>query len=186
MVVISLMLLAMGSPLLDHAFLAWRSTRQMRIEDAYKWLYQATLGGEHAVTDDSGPRAWLDGEWGTLGPPNRREPLIEKLTPDGKLIRVNLRPLKAQGGDKGMLLAIFVESARAFRSDKLVFHVAWRELGSVLSRKSWRSINHREWTRLDAECRKANYPAVHHSRAYEQAYHPAYRVILGDLWLGKN
>ena len=51
-----------GIELLDHAFEQWRSTPEMRVEDAYKWLFHATLGGEHAVQDVGGPRNWMDRE----------------------------------------------------------------------------------------------------------------------------
>src|SRR5262245_56083851 len=88
---------------IDFAFAGWQPTPKMEIEDAYKWLFHATLGGEHAVTDDEGPRQWLDREWATLGPPLAGEKEVVPLTVDGKLIRLNLRPYKARGGDKEML-----------------------------------------------------------------------------------
>lgn len=158
----------------------------MTIQDAYKWLYQATLGGEHAVSDDSGPRTWLDREWAGLGRPFRGEAIVEKLTPDGRLLRVNLRPYKALGGDKEMLLGLFVASAQAFRSEKAVFLDAWRGLGETLRFQPGNGrLSYAAWLRFDRTAKQDGYTAVHHSRKYERGYKPAYRVVLGELWVGE-
>jgi len=152
----------------------------MEIEDAYKWLFHATQGGEHAVTDDSGPRAWMDGEWRTLTG-GRAEPLVQKLTPDGRLVRINLRPYKASGGDKEMILSVFVASARQFRARRQVFVREWQGLGDLLKRRAISRITYSDWARLDREAKPRGYPAWGHSDTYERIYRPAYRVVLSTL-----
>ena len=67
--------------LLTFSLAAWQKEPEMRIEDAYKWLYQATRGGEHAVPDEDSARKWLDEEWATLGSPYKNEPEWEPLCP---------------------------------------------------------------------------------------------------------
>jgi hypothetical protein len=37
------------------------------------------------------------------------------------------------------------------------------------------------WRALVAEARVGGFQAGHHSREYEAAYHPAYRVVAGSL-----
>lgn len=177
-------LLALGiqTPLFDHALNQWKLTPEMRIEDAYKWLYHATLGGEHAVTSEDGPRRWLDREWDGLGAPTKDEPEVVPLTPDGKVVRINLRPYKARGGDKEMLLWAFVFSAQRFKSDKSVFIKEWDALGGRLKSKPWNRLTLSEWSRLDQETRAQGFPAIDHSAAYEKEYRPAYRVVLRELW----
>lgn len=170
--------------ILDHAFGAWRATPAMRIEDAYKWLFHATLGGEHAVRDDSGPRAWMDREWSGLGAPTPGEPLVVALTPDRRLLRVHLRPYRALGGDRDMLLALFVRSAERFRGDRREFRATWEALGHRLARRPWRHLTASAWRRLDRRIRPGGYPAIDHSTAYLRRYDPAYRVIDGSLWAG--
>ena len=54
--------------LLPFALDAFASDPETRIEDAYKWLYQATCGGEHAVPDEEAARAWLRAEFPRLPP----------------------------------------------------------------------------------------------------------------------
>ncbi len=170
------------SPLLPFAMSEWRKQPETRIEDAYKWLYHATHGGEHAVTNDSGPRRWMEREWGGLSAPFKHEPEVQPLSPDGRIVRINLRPYKARGGDSEMLLAIFVESARQFRSDKQEFVREWTTLGSTLKSKRHGHLTWEQWIRLDRTMKPLSYPAIHHSEAYERAYKPAYRVILRQLW----
>jgi len=168
--------------LLDFSAGQWKFMPEMRAEDAYKWLFHATLGGEHAVLDEDGPRKWLDQEWASLGPPLPGEPEVVRLDPEGRLIRVNLRPFKRRGGDKEMLLAIFVASAQSFHADKSKFVREWKSLGSRLRVHPIGRIRFEDWKHLDQETARAGYPAIDHSAMYEKAYSPAYRVILGSLW----
>jgi hypothetical protein len=181
-----LLMASIGAPseLVAFASKEWSRQPEMRIEDAYKWLFHATLGGEHAVTDDSGPRQWMEREWKGLGRPLPKEPEVQSLRPDGKIVRINLRPFKGRGGESEMLLAIFVESAKRFRSDKKEFVREWMSLGDALRSKPQGKLTLRTWSKLDQEMKPLGYPAVHHSQAYETAYRPAYRVILRDLWAG--
>jgi hypothetical protein len=174
--------LLLMSPLLRFSIQQWRQMPEMHVKDAYKWLYHATLGGEHAVQDDSGPRQWLESEWPTVGKPLPNEPEIVPLRPDGKIVRINLRPYKHRGGDEEMMLAVFVASARAFKASRAVFIDEWQELGRELAKKPIGKIDLIGWNRLDRETRSLGYPAIDHSTAYEKAYHPAYRVVLRSLW----
>jgi len=168
--------------ILDFAFQAWRATPQMRIEDAYKWLFHATLGGEHAIKDDAGPRRWMENEWPSVGEPFPGEVEIVELSPDGLILRVNMRPFKARGGDPESLLKVFVDSARTFKADSSVFVQVWEQFGSLLQKEAWQGLTHAEWIRLDGVVRAADFPAIGHSDDYEQAYEPHYRVVLRSLW----
>lgn len=170
--------------LLDHALAQWQATPELRIEDAYKWLFHATLGGEHAVQDENGPRTWLDREWPTVGKPIKGETEIEPLTPDGKLVRINLRPFKERGGDREMLLWAFVLSAERFKSGKREFVREWDALGARLKASKWKNLTAQEWSRLDKAMRNENFPAIDHSADYERLYKPAYRVVQREMWAG--
>lgn len=157
-----------------------RADPELRIEDAYKWLFQATRGGEHAIRDPEAAREWLEREWASLGPPEPGETLVVPLRADGALVRLNLRPFKARGGRPEDLLAAFVRSARAFRADNEGFVGAWKELGRRLDSRPSGHLDGKVWRALDAEARAKGFPAWHHSAPYEAAKHPAYRVLTGD------
>lgn len=173
---------AAPTTLLDHAWEAFRADGEVRIEDAYKWLFHATMGGEHAVHSEEGPRVWLQNEWNHL--PNVRdpEPLVVSLRPDGSVLRVNLRPYKRAGRDPEMLLQLFVASAQTFKADRTAFRAEWSALGRRLSREPVGHLTYPEWRRLERQTGPLGYPAIHHSKAFEEARRPAYRVISGSLW----
>ena len=154
-----------------------RADPELRIADAYKWLVHATRGGEHAVQNEFAVRKWLDQEWATLGPPHPDEPLWTPLTADGRIGRLNLRPYRAQGGSPDALHAAFVEGAQSFEASPKRFHASWKALGRALKKNPQGHLTYSEWKRLDRERRPQNYPAIHHSPEYEQARHPAYRVL---------
>ena len=154
-----------------------RADPDLRIEDAYKWLVHATRGGEHAVADGFAVRKWLENEWATLGPPQPDEPLWVPLTADGRIGRLNLRPYRAQGGAPEPLLAAFLASAESFDASPARFRAAWKALGRALKQNPQGYLTYSDWRRLDREMRAQGYPALHHSPEYEQARHPAYRVL---------
>ena len=166
-----------SNPATEYFLAQASSDPELRIEDAYKWLFHATRGGEHAVESEFAVRQWLDREWATLGPPQPDEPLWVPLTPDGRIGRLNLRPYKARGGSSEPLLAAFLAGAKSFDSKPARFLSAWNALGCQLSRQPQGFLTYDEWKRLDREMRKHHYPAIHHSADYEQSKHPAYRVL---------
>lgn len=166
--------------LLEFSLEAWRKTPEMRVQDAYKWLFHATMGGEHAISDEVGVRAWMDREWEEIGEPFADEPIIEPLDPEHRVVRVNLRPYKSRGFDKDELLEVFISSARQFRGDKKDFLEVWNSLGEILSASEFGYLDAASWRELDGIARKADYAAIHHSAEYEAAYAPAYRVVTGE------
>ena len=165
-----------GPGLLDFAWRSWGNDPEVRIEDAYKHLFHATRGGEHAIRSPEGPRAWLDREWATLETPRKGEPLWEPLRPDGSIGRLHLRPYRAAGGPPKPLLEAFIASAQGFRSEPEDFVRVWRELGERLRQREAGRLTRKEWERLDERMRPA-YGAIHHSPEYEALRKPAYRVL---------
>ena len=81
------------------------------------------------------------------------------------------------GPDRLHILEAFLTSSREYTSEPKVFTEAWAELGTRLKKGGFGSISHKEWQRLDAEMKKKDYPAVHHSEQYNKANKPAYRII---------
>ena len=154
-----------------------RAEPEVRVADAYKWLVHVTRGGEHAVADGFAVRKWLENEWATLGPPQPDEPLWVPLTADGRIGRLNLRPYRAQGGAPEPLLAAFLASAESFDASPARFRAAGKALGRALKMNPQGHLTYSDWRRLDREMRAQGYPACHHSPEYEQARHPAYRVL---------
>ena len=151
-------------------------------QDMYKLAYQAALGSEHAAPGESAARHWLEMEIAGLGD-GPDEPLLETISPDGRLVRVNLRPYLASGGDLERLLGAFLHTAAAWRGEMAVLqqYIDWAiELAEVGGLAFSGVVAPVYFQRLA----QAGYPAMHHSDSYRQAYLPAYRVVMGELMDG--
>jgi hypothetical protein len=176
---ISIMLFLACTPtaLFDFAIPKWKADNAVRIEDAYKWLFQATRGGEHAAPDAESARAWLMREWGSLGPAGKDEPVWEPLCSGGEIGRFNLRPFRDRGGKADDLLEAFLASSSEFKSEPASFVAAWDELGRRLKKKTAGALTYISWVKLNDTMKPKNYPAVHHSDFYSKSASPAYRVL---------
>lgn len=174
---IFLFLACLPTALLDFAVTQWKTDSKMEMQDAYKWLHQATQGGEHAAPDADSARKWLEREWSNLDLTQRKELMWEPLCPDGSIGRLNLRSYKANGGNPDDLLSAFLNSARKYSGETVDFASAWSELGARLARRSIGKLKHKDWKILDEQTRVKDYPAVHHSERFAAAYRPAYRVL---------
>ena len=143
--------------------------------DLYKLAQQGIRGSEHAVGDRAGAAAWMTRELGELDtlPATIEEPTIEPLPPDGRFVRVHLRPFLKSGGNPERLVDAFVATANAPASDTAEFACAERgAAAAMLARGGSGAV-----TALFAERRAAGFDATHHSAEYAAAYRPAYRVV---------
>jgi hypothetical protein len=174
------LLVCLPTALLDFVSAKWAAEPTFDVQDAYKWLFQATRGGEHAAPSRQAASAWLDREWSGLKSGPVDEKLWEPLCPGGEIGRLNLRPFQAQGGESDQLLDAFIASSRQYRPDQKVFSAAWAELGRRLKQKNIGGLGYADWKAFDAEMNKKGYPAVHHSREYHESRLPAYRIITSD------
>jgi hypothetical protein len=152
----------------------------MQIQDVYKLIHQAALGSEHAVANLDSARNWLLREMAEMGegPP---EPLIEPISPGGKIVRVHLRPFVAAGHDSDVLLDVFIRTANEYHGDVHMLEGFW-QAAITLSK-----FPLEEMEDFFRSIKDQNFPAVHHSPKYEKLYRPAYRVVSGtfcpDTWL---
>lgn len=151
----------------------------MQPQDVYKLAFQAAMGSRHAGLDSAMAAGWLDREIAALaeGP---AEPIRDTISPDGRMVRVNLRPYLAAGGSREALLRAFVGTARTFAGSVPRLRRELAEIERMAAAGEIplpRAALHGYFERMRAQ----GYPAVEHSDAYASAYHPAYRVVLGDL-----
>lgn len=147
----------------------------MQPADAYKLLHQATLGSEHAMPSRTMAEQWLAREIVSL-PPGPQEPLIDTLGTGGRFARVHLRPFLAAGGVPDSLLSAFVLTASTATQDTAQLACALDAVRAMVARgeTGWPAES---VERLFRDAAIAGYPAMHHSKGFEAAYHPAYRVV---------
>ena len=152
---------------------------ELEIQDLYKLMYQAVMGSEHAVSDTTEARIWLERELKTLteGPV---EPVIETISGEGRIARVNLRPYLAAKGNVDALIDAFVRTGDEHRGARagLKRYCSYLEgaanVGSLpFTLNALRGF----FVRMEAQ----GFPGVHHSTTYRASYSPAYRVIVLDF-----
>ena len=142
----------------------------MQIQDLYKLLHQAVLGSEHAVSNPESARNWLRRELAEMseGPV---EPLVDPISPGGRIARIHLRPLVAAGHDPDLLLDAFIRTANEVHGDVRLLEGFWQV---AITTSTFPTVEMEEFIRF---IQGQNYPAVHHSSVYENLYRPAYRVV---------
>jgi len=152
----------------------------MQVEDLYKLIHQGAMGSEHAVSDVAAARSWLMEELSQLaeGP---EEPAIDDISADGQIVRVHLRPFARSGGDPDLLLAAFLRTANEFRGSTERLQQCW-SLAEEMADAGELPFQRDAMRAFFESVQEHSYPAAHHSSAYQQAYRPAYRVVLRRYW----
>jgi len=147
----------------------------MQLQDLYKLLHQAALGSEHAVHDEQAARDWLERELVEMGD-GPDDPLIDPLSPDGRILRIHLRPYLRAGKDPESLLQAFIQTANSWSG-------SWEKLkkygaaAARLAQAGTGSIQREEMEAFFTKMEEQDFPAVHHSEVYQRLYRPAYRVV---------
>lgn len=147
---------------------------QMRAVDVYKLLFQGVFGVGHIVSE--GARKRLEEEAESLdidGHPT--EPLIERVSVDGSMIRANLRPYLRRGLPLDTLYEAMEETAME-RGPTEKFLLAWSVFHDLACSGAMK-VNGEELDSLNRELQEVGPRPHHHSEAYRDAYYPAYRVV---------
>ena len=147
---------------------------QARPRDVYKLIFQGIYGVGHIITGNA--EEYLMEEAGRIpleGYPGR--PLIEPVSPDGSMVRVNLRPFLRKKLSLDGLFRVVMASADV-KGDEERFIELWDvfvcmvEAGEVKMESD--GIKEVQEV-IDSKGIKP----MHHTEPYRQAYYPAYRVV---------
>lgn len=151
----------------------------MRAADWYKLIYQGVFGVGHILGE--GSYASLVEEAGRvrdLGPGD--EPLLERVSCDGSMVRVNLRPYMRVGGSLGALHGA-MKASSSLRGEPKAFIRLWRRFKAAAVELGL-GLDEGEVCELDDLLAERGPVAMHHTEEYRDAYYPAYRVVgLGEL-----
>jgi len=142
--------------------------------DIYKLIFQAAMGSAHAVTDRNLARNWLLQELGHTGS-GPDEPLVDPVSPGGRIARINLRPFRSGNLDPEILLDAFVRTATVYRGSVLLLESYAGEVGRLLDTEVASMVA--GFGELMERMRLKGFPARHHSQAYRDAYNPCYRIV---------
>ena len=148
----------------------------MRGTDYYKLLYQGVFGVGHIMGD--GAWSWLVKEVEGLDLDDQPdEPLVEAVSADGAMVRVNLRPYVREGRSREVLFEAMKTTALVEGSPGK-FMDAWDAFVSLVE-EGLIEVKSGELAALVEELREEGISPHHHSAEYKETYSPAYRVIRG-------
>jgi len=165
----------MQAILIDHA----RRYPDWTLGDVYKLVHQAAMGSEHAGIDESRARELLGRELARLGP-GPDEPLIDPISPDGRIVRVHLRPFARLLLPQASPLDAFLRTAREVppSTERLA---GYTEAVIQLAEEGRPAFACSEARASMAEMQAGEFQPIHHSREYAHRYRPAYRVVAREV-----
>jgi hypothetical protein len=153
-----------------------RLHRNLGIQDVYKLLFQGVMGVAHILRDKERSWRWIVEEFeGMEAEEFLDAPLLERVSVDGGVVRVNLRPFKRLGLSLEGLFGVMVVSAERIREDKKRFVELWKRFMGLV-RVGRLDFDYERLIEFDGVVRAGGYPPVHHSREYAEANKPAYRI----------
>jgi len=155
--------------------------RLMQPGDVYKLLYQGILGSEHLIASPEEFAARLQQEYDAVSAKDV-EPLWEAVRRDGALGRLNLRPFKAQSGSLEMLTRACLETAEQVWGAPQDLRDAWITFVALCRSGHWTVFSLPQVLGLAARLEEQDYPPVHHSPRFTEAYRPAYRLVARE-WI---
>jgi hypothetical protein len=147
--------------------------------DVYKLLFQGVFGVGHIISD----HAWevLVEEAGRIDLDDHiDDPLFEPVSPDGLMVRVNLRQYINRGGNLETLFRVMRESAKV-QGEQGVFLDYWGQFKELVNEGKL-EFSLRDIKRLDEVIERDGVRPMHHTEAYREAYYPAYRVVLLSVY----
>jgi hypothetical protein len=146
----------------------------MQVQDVYKLLYQANFGIGHLLADTLATTTRLEAELAALGAPGPYELLMERISEDGEIIRVNLRPFRAMDLDHTTLVRCMFRSV--VDPDSLSFVRQWNDFFAMV-RYGVLDFPLPDAEAWNARIGRGDFSPVSHSEVYRRAYKPAYRVV---------
>ena len=147
----------------------------LEVVDVYKMLFQSVFGIQHILHDKA--KRYLEEELSTLEmQKSSDEPLIENISIDNVMVRVNLRPFKMRSLSSDKLFLAMVTSAKETRGTQKAFLKLWNRFKSLVEAGKL-NFDRSSLGDFDRKVKKENYPPYHHSERYRKSYSPAYRVV---------
>lgn len=152
----------------------------LEVVDVYKMLFQSVFGIQHILHDKA--KRYLEEELSTLEmQKSSDEPLIENISVDNVMVRVNLRPFKMRSLSSDKLFLAMVTSAKETRGTQKAFLKLWNRFKSLVEAGKL-NFDRSSLGDFDRKVKKENYPPYHHSERYRRSYRPAYRVVKREVF----
>ena len=144
------------------------------LQDIYKSFYQEHFGPGHIISDTASARRYLMSELSEMGETSM--PYFEPTGSQGDYIRVYLSAVSDNRITAEQLLDAFVRSANSKQEPTVSWLEIWEAIASIIKANKMEIEGFETDLTLLNEAARNN-QAVHHSRRYNEAYHPHYRIV---------
>ena len=144
------------------------------LQDIYKSFYQEHFGPGHIISDTAIARRYLMKELSEMG--KNQPPYFEPTGSQGDYVRVYLSAVADSLITAEQLLDAFVRSANSWQEPAVSWLEKWGTIVGVIHANNMEIEGYEADLPLLTEAARNN-QAVHHSRRYNEAYHPHYRIV---------
>ena len=144
------------------------------LQDIYKSFYQEHFGPGHIISDTASARRYLMRELSEMG--ETQSPYFEPTGSQGDYVRVYLTVVADSLITAEQLLDAFVRSANSRQDPIVIWLEKWEAIISIILANKIELEDFETDLPLLTEAARNN-QAVHHSRRYNEAYHPHYRIV---------
>ncbi len=144
------------------------------LQDIYKSFYQEHFGPGHIISDTASARRYLMRELSEMG--KTQSPYFEPTGSQGDYIRVCLSAIADSLITAEQLLDALIKSANSWQDPTVSWLEKWEAIVSIIQANKIELEGFETDLPLLTEAAR-NHQAVHHSRLYNEAYHPHYRIV---------
>ncbi|MBO6024766.1 MAG: hypothetical protein J6P83_07940 [Bacteroidales bacterium] len=144
------------------------------LQDIYKSFYQEHFGPGHIISDTASARRYLMKELSEMG--ENQSPYFEPTSSQGDYVRVYLSAIANGLITAEQLLDALIRSANSRQEPTINWLEEWGTIVNVIQANKI-EIEGFETDLLLLNEAARNNQAVHHSRRYNEAYHPHYRIV---------
>ena len=144
------------------------------LQDIYKSFYQEHFGPGHIISDTASARRYLMRELSEMS--ETQSHYFEPIGSQGDYVRVYLSAVADSLITVEQLLDAFVRSANSWQEPTISWLEKWEAIVSIIQANKIELEGFETDLPLLTEAARNN-QAVHHSRRYNEAYHPHYRIV---------
>ena len=144
------------------------------LQDVYKSFYQDRFGPGHMIADTTSARQYLMYELSNMT--DKSEVYYEPTGSKGRFVRVYLSVVADGLITADQLLDAFVRSANRVQKTEIDWETEWHHIEEIIVKNDIQINGFETDAALLREASRQK-QAVHHSRAYNAAYHPHYRIV---------
>jgi hypothetical protein len=154
----------------------------LTVQDIYKLLFQSTMGPAHIMKNKDKAISLLNQELNSLDLKfKKNEILVEPISIDEKVVRINLRPFKRKMLDVKLLFYTIEKTSGLFVKNQQKLDYYWETFKQLVQEKKL-DFDSNNILSLEKRLSSQHNGLLTHSRIYRHKEKPSYRVVLIDIF----